>query len=178
MMTAQPYDELNVAYDPGQIAEKVSRRRRQVRSRVISLIITVVVLVAIYLWRRDELQGAGFFTVYGVILGLSLVWLGVVVFLFVRARQELASIGEGTAVRIGRAGIQVAGLGAGWPEVVSITVAKAGIGRGPLLRLDLSDGRQAGVPLDQITSYPATLDSTARAFSAGRHGVDLTALDN
>jgi len=177
-MTTQPVAELDLAYDPGQVTAKVAKRRQQVRSRVISLIITVVVLVAIYLWRRGELQGAGFVAVYGLALGISLGWLAVVVFLFVRARKELALIGQGTAVRIGRAGIQVADLGAGWSDVASIKVAKAGIGRGPALRLRLRDDRQADVGLDQIEVYPATLDSTARAFSGGRHGVDLAALDN
>ncbi len=57
-------------------------------------------------------------------------------------------------------------------------MVKGGLGRGPVLRLTLADGRQVGVGLDQISVFPATLDSTARAFSGGRHGVDLTALDN
>jgi hypothetical protein len=39
-------------------------------------------------------------------------------------------------------------------------------------------GSQASVSFEQIPTYPATLDTTARAFSGGRHGVDLTALDN
>jgi len=34
------------------------------------------------------------------------------------------------------------------------------------------------VPLDQIDVRPATLDLTARAYSGGRHGVDLQALDS
>lgn len=177
-MMTQPFDELTLAYDPGQPAAKLAKRRRQVRSRVVGTIISVILLAAIYFWRRDELDGAGFFAVYGVIIGLLLAWLAVVVVLFVRARRALAAVGEGTAVRIGRAGIQVADLAAPWSEVASIGVVKPSIGRGPVLRLSLDDGRQSGVGLDQITVYPATLDSTARAFSAGRHGVDLNALDN
>lgn len=177
-MLPQPVPELDVTYDPGPAEAKVEKRRRQVRSRVISLIITVIVLAAIYFWQRDELQGAGFFAVYGLVLGISVVWLGVVVFLSIRARQERAAVGHGIAVRIGRPGIQIAGLGAGWSEVSSVAVAKAGVGRGPVLRLKLRDGRQADVALDQLSIYPATLDSTVRAFSGGRHGVDLTALDN
>lgn len=171
-------EELTVGYDPGQLTAKVARRRSQLRSRVISLVITVIVLVAIYLWRRDQLQGAGFIAVYGVILAISLGWLAVVVVVFLRARRELTSMGEGTAVRIGRAGVQVADLHASWPEVASLGAVKAGVGRGPVLRLRLTDGRHAGVGLDQIAVYPATLDSVARAFSGGRHGVDLSALDS
>ena len=33
------------------------------------------------------------------------------------------------------------------------------------------------MPLDQVTVFPATLDTTVRAFSGGRHGIDLSALD-
>ncbi len=52
------------------------------------------------------------------------------------------------------------------------------MGRGTMVRLTAVDGRQADVPLGHVTVFPATLDSTARAFSGGRHGVDLAALDN
>jgi hypothetical protein len=171
-------EELAIPYDPSQLQTKVERRRRQVRSRVISLVITVAVLVGLYLWQRDELQGAGFFAVYGVVLAISLGWLAAVIILFVRARRDLAGLRDGVAVRIGRAGVQLGDLGAGWPEVAKLGMVKGGLGRGPSLRLDLTDGRQASVALDQVVVYPAVLDNTARAFSAGRHGVDLTALDN
>ena len=73
---------------------------------------------------------------------------------------------------------QVAGLSASWPEVAAIDTVKPGLGRGPRLRLTTGDGRRGDVPLDQVTVFPATLDSTVRAFSAGRHGVDLSALES
>jgi hypothetical protein len=170
-------EELYLPYEPGQLSEKVARRKRQMRSRLISLGITIVVLVAIYFWRKGEQQGAGFFAVYGVILGISLAWLLATLIGYLRARKELASIGQGAAVRMGRTGVQVAELGASWPEVASISVVKGKLGRGPALRLLLTDGRQARVPLNQIEVFPATLDSTARAYSGGHHGVDLAALD-
>ena len=94
------------------------------------------------------------------------------------AKQEFRGLGSGTAIRIGPAGIQVAGLGASWPEVVAINTIKGGVGRDPRLRLSTTDGRRADVPLDQVTVFPATLDSTVRAFSAGRHGVDLSAIES
>ena len=49
--------ELLVPYDPIPLTEKVARRRRAVISRIISLVITVVILVAIYFWQRDQVQG-------------------------------------------------------------------------------------------------------------------------
>jgi hypothetical protein len=62
--------------------------------------------------------------------------------------------------------------------VASVAAVKPGLGKGPVLRLSLVDGRQASVPFEQITVFPASVDSAVRAFSASRHGVDLTALDN
>ena len=165
-------------YDPGPLTEKVARRKALVRSRIISLVITVAVLVAIYLWQRDQLQGTGFLVVYAVVLGIPVIWLIVVLIMYARARSALRGVAPGIAIRVGPPGIQVAGLGAPWPEVASIAAVKPGPGKGPVLRLTLHDGRQASVPFEQITVFPASVDSAVRAFSASRHGVDLSALDN
>jgi hypothetical protein len=173
-----PITELLVPYDPGPLTEKVARRRAMVRSRIVSLGITVAVLIGVYLWQRDQLHGTGFLVVYGVVLGIPVVWLIVVVIMYARARGALRGLASGIAIRVGPPGIQVAGLAAAWPQVASVAVAKPGIGKGPVLRLTLLDGRQSAVPLEQVTVFPATLDSAVRAFSASRHGVDLSALDN
>lgn len=170
--------ELSLPYDPGRIVGMVERRRRRMRSRLISLAITVVVVVALYLWRRPELQGAGFFALYGLVLGVSLVWFAVLLIGYLLARRELAAAGSGVAVRIGPPGIEVAGLYAAWPEVASVAVVKGRLGRGPVLELTSTAGARATVALEQIVVFPATLDSTTRAFSSGRYGVDLSALDN
>ena len=177
-MSLSPIVELVVPYDAGPLTEKVARRRALVRSRIISLVITVVVLVAIYFWQRDQLQGNGFLVVYGVVVGIPVVWLVVVLIMYFRARKQLRTLRPGIAVQIGPPGINVAGLGASWPEVAAVAAVKPGVGKGPVLRLTLHDGRQAAVPFEQITVFPATLDGAVRAFSASRHGVDLSALDN
>jgi hypothetical protein len=177
-MSTGPISELVVPYDPGPLAEKVARRRRLVRSRLFSLGITVALLLLIYLWQREDLQGAVFVVLYALILGISLALLGASVALYVLAKREFAALGSGIAIRIGPPSIQVAGLSASWPEVAAIDTVKGGLGRNPQLRLTTTDGRRANVPLDQVTVFPATLDSTVRAFSAGRHGVDLSALES
>ena len=111
-----------------------------------------------------------------MLFGISLGWLAVSIAGYVQAKQDLAGIGQGVAVRIGRAGVQVADAFAYWPQVGSLHIVKGRLGRSPRLRLDHAGG-SAEVPLDQLDVLPATLDTTARAYSAGRHGVDLTALD-
>ncbi len=173
-----PIVELVVPYDAGPLTEKVARRRALVRSRIISLVITIAVLVAIYFWQRDQLQGNGFLVVYGVVVGIPVIWLIVVLIMYLRARKQLRTLQPGIAIQIGPPGIMVGGLGATWPEVAAVAAVKPGVGKGPVLRLQLHDGRQAAVPFEQITVFPATVDGAVRAFSASRHGVDLSALDN
>jgi hypothetical protein len=178
-----PIQELRAEYDPAELAEKVSRRRRLMRSRLTSLVITVVLMIALYLWRGAQLQGAGFFAVYGLVFGVSLAWFLVTLIAYRRARSALAGMGTGTAVRIGPPGIQVAGLAAPWSQVSAVTTVNLGRGpamlaRGAALRLQLTDGRRADLPLDQVSVLPGTLDGTVRAFSGGRFGVDLSALEN
>lgn len=177
-MSQTPITELLVPYDPGPLTEKVARRKALVRSRIISLVITVVVLILIYLWQRDSLQGTGFVVVYGVVLGIPVIWLGVELIMYGRARAAVRTLAPGIAIRVGPPGIQVAGLAAPWSQVASVAAVKPGVGKGPVLQLRLVDGRQAAVPFEQITVFPATVDSAVRAFSASRHGVDLSALDN
>ena len=123
-MSTGPISELVVPYDPGPLAEKVARRRRLVRTRLVSLGITVAVLLLIYLWRRDDLQDAVFVVLFAMVLGISLALLGVSAALYVMAKREIASLGSGTAIRIGPPGIQVAGLSASWPEVAASTPSR------------------------------------------------------
>lgn len=177
-MSTAPISQLVLAYDSGPLGEKVARRRRLIRSRLLSLAITIALLVLIYLWRGKDLGGAGLMIIFGVILGASLIWLAVSIVLYVMAKREMKTVGSGVAIRIGPPGIEVAGLYASWPQVAKIDTIKGGLDRGPQLRLTLIDGRQAGVPLDQVTVFPATLDTTVRAFSAGRHGVNLSAVES
>ncbi|HSU35949.1 MAG TPA: hypothetical protein VLJ88_09825 [Propionibacteriaceae bacterium] len=177
-MSQSAVTELRLPYDPGPLTAKVERRRRVVRGRIVSLVITVVILVAIYFWQRDELEGTAFIPVYAVVLGIPIVWLAVVVIQYRQTRGQLRSMGYGTAIRVGPPGIQVAGLAASWPYVGSVAVTKGRLGRSPALTLRLIDGRQSQVPLDQVTVFPATLDGSVRAFSAGRQRVDLSALEN
>jgi hypothetical protein len=174
-MSGTYIEELLVPYDSTAPLAKMKRRRRAVRSRIVSLIITVAILIALYLWQREAF-GPGLWVVYGVLFAISLGLLAVSIIGYVQAKQDLAGIGQGVAVRIGRAGVQVADAFAYWPQVSSLHVVKGRVGRSPRLRLDHAGG-SAEVPLDQLDVLPATLDTTARAYSAGRHGVDLTALD-
>ena len=177
-MTTHHIDELVVPYDPTQLQQRAARRRRGMWSRLVSLGITVVILVLFYVFGGDRTQDAASLWVYGVVLGISLAWLAGYVVAWLRARRALRAVGTGTAVRIGRPGIQVGRVFSPWSEVVELTTTPGRLGRSPRLELRRSSGPAASVPFDQIEVDPATLDRTARDYPVGRHGVDLSALDD
>jgi hypothetical protein len=173
-----PIEELTLPFDPTATQDRVLRRRRQLRGRGISLGITVLVLGGIYLWRRSQHAGSDFLAVYGVVLAISLAWFLGYLVSYLLARRALTRVGTGIALRVGRPGVEVRGVFVPWADVVSLAAAKAGLFRSPLLRVTRTGGEPLSVPFDQIQVRPATLDLTARAYSAGRHGVDLEALDS
>ena len=149
----------------------MTRRRRLVRGRIISLVITVAILVALYIWQRAAF-GPGLWVVYGVLFGVSIAWLAVYVVGYVQAKRDLASI------RAGRGPADRSGGRAGGRRVRVLAADHRPPGRQgtrraqPPVRMEHTGGF-ADVPLDQLGVLPATLDTTARAYSAGRHGVDL-----
>jgi hypothetical protein len=172
----QPIEELTLPFDPTSARDKVRRRRRQLVSRAVSLGLTVLILLGIYLWQRSK-GGSVSLVVSLVVLGLSLAWfLGYLVSL-VLARRALRRVGTGIALRIGRPGVEVDGVYVPWTEVTALAAVRGRWGRSPRLQVSRTGGLPLSVPFDQIQVRPATLDMTARAYSAGRHGVDLEALD-
>lgn len=174
----EPIQELHLPFDPTQLAGKVQRRRRQVRSRLVSLVITVVLLGGIYAWKHSQLSGPGFLGLYGVLLAVSIGWFVGYLVAYLMAKRELAGVGQGTALRIGRPGVEMRGSYVPWPDMVGLAVVTTRWGGRPRLQLTPVTGTPLDVPLNQLDVRPATLDSTARAYSNGRHGVDLSQLDS
>lgn len=175
-----PIAELVLPYDPAALAETVRRRRRSFVFRLVSLGLSVVILAAIYAWQWETIsaQGGPYWVFPAIGLTLAVVWALVVMLGFLRARTELRAAPDGVAVRMGRPGVVVGTAFARWPDVEALEVVPGGLGRADRLRLRTAAGASGVVPLDQVVVHPATLDSTARAYSAGRCGVDLSRLDN
>jgi hypothetical protein len=175
-----PITELLLPYDPSLLVATVRRRRRRMVVRLVSLGISLAVLAAIYLWQRRAIaqQGGAYWVITGIVLALSMIPLVVVLLGFLRARKELRGVPAGVAVRMGRPGVVVGVAFARWSDVAALEVVPGGLGRADRLRLRTRAGATGLVPLDQVVVHPATLDSTARAYSAGRQGVDLSRLDN
>ncbi len=176
-MNSAHIEELAVPYDPSRAEERVAQRRRLFRGRLLSLGITVAIMTGLYLWQRAQFTGVGWIVVYAVALLISLGWVAGSWLAYRRAVSELAEVRPGIAVRVDRQGVTVAGASAAWAEVDRLAMVGGGLGRSPRLLLTRSSGPPASVAIDQVAVLPATLDSTVRAYSAGRHGVDFSALD-
>jgi hypothetical protein len=172
-------DELVVPYDPSAVLNRVQRWRRMLRSRLISLGISVVVLILIFIWQHDRFLAnpLASIVVYAIVLLAAVGWAVGYWIAYRRARRVAATLGQGVALRVNRAGIEVVGRMTTWPELASLTTAKGSWPSGPVLQVNRVDGSRAEVPLEQLHVLPATLDTTVRAYSGGRHGLDLSALD-
>lgn len=176
--TGSAYEELVLTYDPTAATGRLRDRRRRFLSRVFSLAITLGLMVAFYIWQREQFRGAALWLVYGIVLAISLGFAVFALLAWLQARKIVAGLGQGIALRIGRPGVEIAGTYVPWDGLASLAVRKGKLGHGSQFTVTGVDGRRLAVPLDQLDVFPATLDSTARAYSGGRLGVDLRALDN
>lgn len=176
--TGSPYEELALPYDPTAPQERVRKRRRRFISRLISLLITLAIMIAFYIWRREQFEDTAVWVIYGIVLAISFGFLTFSFLAWRQARKILAGIGQGLALRIGRPGVEISGAYVPWAELGALAVVKGKLGHGPQFTVTRSDRSSLAVPLDQLAVFPATLDSTARAYSGGSAGVDLTALEN
>ncbi|QGN34755.1 hypothetical protein [Microlunatus sp. Gsoil 973] len=172
-------DELVVPYDPTPALSRAERWRRLLRRRLVSLGISVILLALIFFWQRDRLTAnwAGTVVVYAVVLLAGCAWALFCWIAMRRSRRAAAGAGQGVALRVDRSGIELADRRIGWTQLATLTTAKGSWPSGPLLRAVATDGSQVDLPLEQLQVLPATLDSTVRAYSGGRHGLDLSALD-
>lgn len=172
-------EELRVEYDASAAVARSLRWRRMFRSRLISLGITVAALIALYVWQHHRLNGnlGVFVLIYGVVLLLAIGWAAVSYAAYRVTRRTAAAVGRGVALRINRTGVELAGSFSPWSRISALTTIKGRWPTGPRLAMELVAGELVTVPLDQLDVRPATLDSTARAYSGGRRGVDLAALD-
>lgn len=172
-------DELTVSYDGTETRSRVERWRRMLRSRLISLGISIVILVVIFIWQRDRFAAnpLPMIIVYGLVLLAGIGWIVGMLVAYRAAQRAAVQIGDGIALRMNRGGIELAGRPIGWTELGSLAAAKGSWPGGPVLQATRQDGASVSVPLEQLPVRPATLDTTARAYSGGRFGVDLSELD-
>lgn len=175
---------LPIVYDAQVVAARVAGERGRVILNGVSTGITVAGLAGVLLyvwlarqWVFDDVFGMltwflSFSAVIGsMILVARLVWLS-------RLRAELRAVGEGVALVVSAWGIGSAEGDAAWDDIAHVAATRGRIGRGYRLRVERVDGSAFDFPLEGLGILPGTLDAAVRAYSAGRHGVDLTVVDD
>lgn len=175
---------LPIVYDTGVLAERVASVRGRAVFNAISTGLTLAGLIGVLLYVRVARQGQfdDVFSMLTWVLSFSaavgaatlvarLVWLA-------RLRAGLRSVGQGVALVVSSWGIEYADGHAAWDEIARVAVAKGKLGQGYRLRVERIDGSWFDFQLEGLGILPGTLDAAVRAYSTGRHGVDLSVLDD
>lgn len=167
-------DGLEIHHNPVPAAERVARWHGVLRSRLIMLAISVVLSVAVFVWQQQKFNGLGI-VLLAVFNLVPLVWVVVAAVYGQIAKRDLATVGEGVAMRIHRGGIDVDGRTLGWPQVRSVAARTRGPGRSPMLVVAGTDGSSSELAMEQLDVMPSQVDDALRAFTSGRLGLDLSA---
>jgi hypothetical protein len=172
--------ELTVGFNPMPAAERVAHYSGLVRTRLIWLGIAVLLCLAMWIWQRNNLDPLASLALFGAGLGYSVVWLILAIVGLATARRILSRVGQGVALRIGRAGIDLLGAQVPWSDVAEVTTTRgrAVLGAGPALTVRATTGTAHSVPFLYLDTRPGTIDSAVRAYSLGTRWLDTTRLGN
>lgn len=176
--------QLPVLYDPERVEQRIGVQRRRTIWGLISTALSVAGLAALYLYGLLVTKGQpgetgqllrwvlGFSSVTGLIsLLANLLWLRAL-------RRARWAVGQGLAMQLSHRGIETVDGMLGWDEISRVRAANGRLGQGYRLDIVGTDQRVRTFPLDGLALLPGTLDAATRAYSSGRHGVDLSVVDD
>ncbi len=172
-----PADQLVVSYSPVRAYQRARKLGSTVRSRLIGLVITGLICGGIWWWRKDNLTTSETYWLFGIVLGISGVFVAIALIRWALAKRELASIGAGPAFIMVRQGIMLPQGRIAWPEVTELGL-RTRFGKtfpsfyvaGP----NLPRWETSTANLDML---PGTIDTAVRALSNGEAKLDLSKLD-
>ncbi|OYO23477.1 hypothetical protein CGZ93_05925 [Enemella dayhoffiae] len=176
--------QLPVFYDPERVEQRIGAYRRRVIWQAVSAGLSVAALAVLFLhsWlvakgQPGEVgQMLRYVLTFGAVIGLvmlliQLLWLR-------RLRAARREVGDGLAMLLSHRGIETADGAMPWEDITRVAVANGRPGHGYRLDIVTADRGACAFPLDGLNLLPGSLDSATRAYSAGRHGVDLTVVDD
>ncbi|PFG68772.1 hypothetical protein B0O41_3619 [Propionibacteriaceae bacterium ES.041] len=176
--------QLPIFYDPLRAEQRIGAQRRRVIWGLVSTGISVAGLAALFLygWLVTKSQPGetgqllrwvlAFSSITGLIsLLANLLWLRAL-------RNARREVGDGLALTLSHRGIETAEGPLGWEQVARVRAANGRPGHGYRLDIIGTDNQVRAFPLDGLALLPGSLDSATRAYSSGRHGVDLTVVDD
>lgn len=174
----QAPDYLIAEFSPQLPDAVVARRRRLMITSIVSLVLSLVLCGVIGWFNRESLHGPWPWVFFGVILLPSLLRLAFTIVGWRLALADRRKVGQGPALVIGRFGVELEGQRFDWPQVGGITTRNGRWGNGPDVVVVPTSAAPVAVPMNHLDVLPATLDSAARVFSFGRHGVNLSAVED
>ena len=191
MKAMTPAERLAVALTPAPTAARIAPQRSVLRLQVIFALVFGAVLLLVWLGpvflpedARQAVQGAlpsWSLPALAVIWAVpTLVRIVATVVSLKRAKQDLASLGQGAALYIDGTGVEFVHpeqVRARWAEITALKISGRTWGAGPRLRLEVSGREVASIPVSFLDAMPGAIDSAARARSMGRIGVDASDMD-
>ena len=191
MNAMTPAERFAVALTPDPTVARIARQRSTLRLQVIFALVFVAVLLLVWLGpqmlpvdARRVVQGAlpswslpALVVIWAV---PTLVRIILTAVFLERAKQDLASLGQGAALYIDGTGVEFVHpeqVRARWAEITALKISGRSWGAGPRLRLEVSGREVASIPVSFLDAMPGAIDSAARARSMGRIGVDASDMD-
>lgn len=179
MRPMQTSEAFIVGYSPVETAGRVARSRSKLKGNFISL--GLLVVLGVVLWFTSPSANRLQYVLTSLTIGF-VIWVGYLVWRLIslsRARKDLGLVPSGEAFRINHEGITTVHPAETipWPQIVEVRAAGHQRGAGPDLEVVHSGGNWT-VPLSFLDSMPGSIDSAMRAYSGGRRGLNLSALDN
>lgn len=169
-----------VHYTPVAMAQRAAKLRVVVRRRVVSLLISAVVTVGLF-FVFDVAVGSGYFWLLVASLAYSVVLLIVSIVKMYRARKTTSKVPHGPALQVDARGLVLAtspeGERVDWEQISLLKGLNRFLNPGPRLQIKWGSQSQWSVPIILLDALPGTIDSAMRAYSRGRFGLDLSAVD-
>jgi len=165
-----------VFFVPELAQAKVVAARRNRTSRIISLVISIAILVALFAFFGGQV-GDFAWVIIALSLGPSLGFLIWAIVRVVLARREASAAGPGLALGIARTGLLLPSGWLPWNEDGALKCVRRRLGRSDDLQVIARDGRVVALPLAYLSARPATLDGAVKALSGGRCRLDFSRLD-
>lgn len=169
-----------VGLTPLPTAARAARQRSALKMRIISALISLALLVAIFVFFNPG-WSAGLLTGFvGIWVATSAIWITITVVGLQRAKRDLAAIGHGDALYIDATGVEFVHprpVRATWSEITALKITGSSLGAGPRLVMEAVGQPSVGVPLSFIDASPSAIDSATSARSLGRVRVDVSGLD-
>jgi len=171
-------EQLIIGFNPMSAANRVAYFGKQIRVRIWWLVVAIVLCVWIWIWQKGTLTPFQGMLLLGLGVVYSLVWVGVAVVGWIRAKSNLSSISPGVAAAIDRGGIWLQGASMAWPQIDKISINPARFGGSPNFCVKREDGFVASISLANLDVMPGTIDAAIRSYSAGTRWINTSKLGN